>query len=676
MNSAMIGVDVGGTFTDVVSMDDGHVMVAKVPTDVESSETSVLAGASQVGVESAEVFNLASTAGLNAVITRRLPKIGLLTTGGHRDVLDAGTLARPSADLTQPRWRRSFSDGSAPLVPRYLRRGVRERVTPDGSVFIALDEDEAREQIRVLGRCNVEGVAIGLLNSYVNPVHEHRLAELVEEELGSVAVSVSSVVSPVAREYGRFVTTVIDVVMQLLYGNYTERLESGLDDLGFTGQFNYADCRAMLMPADYAMERPHLLVVGGPAAGTVASAHFGRSIDDTNLLCADVGGTSCDLSLVVDGRPWVNSTFELEHDLHVNALSTDVITLGAGGGSIVSIASTGEVRVGPDSAGADPGPACYGKGGTRPTTTDAALLMGILQPDGFAGGQMALDPELSFSAFGALDTKMHTEAVVRHAWGVGVHNIAEGIFNIALRHGLDTRDFTLLAYGAAGPMLLPSVLDVTPLRRVVVPPNPGGFSALGLLSSDQVFTDQRSSYEMLEPSSAAAIGAIFAEMETGLLDRLGLTESDVSVARSFDGRLAGQGNNTPFVPVPEGPVDESIVAAMNERFHDAYELRNGNRVEMLPVQAVTYRVEVVVAADKVQYTELGSRDGGGSPPSRPLPLSYLGADPVSALEFNRDDLCCGDAIAGPAVVREPLSTTYLPTGRDLVVGRHGELVIS
>lgn len=354
----MIGVDVGGTFTDVVAIDGDEVVVTKVSTDPLHSETSVLTGARLVGVERASVFNLASTAGLNAVITRRLPKVALLTTAGHRDVLDAGTLARPSSELTQPRWRRPFSDGSAPLVPRYLRRPVRERITVAGEVFVPLDEAQARSQIRVLAKCNVEGVAIGLLNSYVDGAHERRLRELVLEELGDIPVSISSEVSPVAREYGRFVTTVVDVVMGLLYGNYTAALEVGLAEAGFEGRFNYADCRAMLMPADYAMEKPHLLVVGGPAAGAVAAAHFGRVIDDGDLLCADVGGTSCDLSLVVGGRPWMNDTFELEHDLHVNALSIDVITLGAGGGSIVGVSPTGEIQVGPDSAGADPGPAC------------------------------------------------------------------------------------------------------------------------------------------------------------------------------------------------------------------------------------------------------------------------------------------------------------------------------
>ena len=344
----------------------------------------------ELGVGEASVFNLASTAGLNAIITRRMPKIAFLTTLGHRDILDRGRLGRPITALTDMSWRRGISDASRPLVPRYLRRGIHERMTARGEVLIALDEEQARRELRILRRCGVEGVAICLLNAYVDGGHERRLRQLVVEELGELPCSISSEVSPLAKEYARASTTVVDTVMKAKYGEYTDRLDKGLRSLGFGGRLNFADCSARLLPADYAMERPYRLVVGGPAAGTVSSAHLGGFIGDENLICADVGGTSCDISVVIDGRPWVNTTFEIEHDLIVNALSTDIVTLGAGGGSIVSITPTGEVQVGPDSAGAHPGPACYGQGGVRPTMSDAALLMGILAGDRFLDGRMPL----------------------------------------------------------------------------------------------------------------------------------------------------------------------------------------------------------------------------------------------------------------------------------------------
>ena len=461
----MFAVDVGGTFTDVVAFLDGEVRTAKISTDYQAVYAPVLEGAAQLGVESSDVFNHASTHGLNAVITRRLPKIAFVTTEGHRDILDMGRVWRPASGLLDPHWRRSFGDATRPLVPRYLRRGIRERIKADGSTLFELDERQARAELEVLRRCGVQGIAICLINSYVNPAHEIRLRELVHEVLGEVACSISSEVSPLAKEYPRASTTVIDTCMKIIYADYTRRLETGLRNLGFAGRLNFADCAATLVPAERAMEQPFRVVFSGPSAGTVASAHFGSLIGADRLLCADVGGTSCDISVVTDGHPYVNTTFELEHDLVVNALAIDITAIGAGGGSLVTIGSSGEIQVGPGSAGADPGPACYGRGGTRPTTTDTCLMIGIIDPDSFAGGSIHLDRDLARKAFQSLDTEFTLAQRVRYAYEMAVHNIAEGVFNVAIKNGVDPRDYSLVAYGAAGPMLLPAVLERGPRKR-------------------------------------------------------------------------------------------------------------------------------------------------------------------------------------------------------------------
>jgi N-methylhydantoinase A len=673
-----IGVDVGGTFTDVIAVDhDGNIRPAKVASNIKTGEAPVLEGAAAVGVASALVFNLASTVGLNAVITRNLPKVGFLTTAGHRDTLDAGSIARPREALTDPRWRRSFGDANRPLVPRYLRRGVHERITSKGEVFIPFDEEQAREEVRLLKRCNVKGVAICLINAYVNPEHEQRLKALVREELGDIPCSVSSEINPVAREYPRATTTVIDVLMKLKYDDYTSRLNAGLADLGFKGEFNYADCRAMLMPSDYAMRRPYRLIVGGPAAGAVSSAHFGASIDDGNLICADVGGTSTDISAVIKGKPFENTAFELEPDLNISALSIDVVTLGAGGGSIVGISPTGDIFVGPDSAGADPGPAAYGRGGTRPTTTDTALLAGILAPNAFLGGRMALHPALSLAAFEALDTPMPLGDRVQQAWAVAVDNIAEGILNISIRRGIDPRDFSLMAYGAAGPMVLPAILDVLDMRRVIVPPYPGLFSALGLVSSDLVFMDQRSAYLGLEAANAGRIDEIYRTIEKALVAQLSGHEGRFQVKRSFDAQLIGQSFVTPLIEAPNGTIDPDAIRNMRRAFHDAYELRNGNRFEAHPVEGVTYRVQAVVPMEKVRYPVLPAR-----PANEPLreiatrKIAHIYGGDVDAKVYARTDLRMGDTIDGPAIIMEEMSTTLVPPGRKLDVGRLGELVVA
>jgi len=663
----MLGVDVGGTFTDVVSVRDGRIEVAKVPSSATDPATPVLEGARHVGLEGAAVFNHASTMGLNAVITRSLPKIAFLATAGHRDILDRGRIWRPPARQSDTSWRRPFGDAARPLVPRYLRRGVAERLLADGTVHLALDEEQARGELEVLKRCAVEGVAVCLLNAYVDPVHERRLRELVHEVLGDVAVSLSSETSPLAKEYARASTTVVDVLMKLIFTGYGHGLDERLRAEGFTGDLNFADCAATLLPWQDALERPFRIVVAGPAAGTVSSRRLGEALGERDLVCCDVGGTSTDVSLVVGGEPFVDNTFELEHDLIINALSTEISSVGAGGGSIVSISPSGDVVVGPASAGSDPGPACYGRGGTQATVTDAALLMGILDPDAFAGGALRLDPELAREAFASLETPLQLEQRIGFAFRIAAANIAEEVTNVVLRRGGDPRDFTLVAYGAAGPMLLPAALDLMHVRRVVVPPHPGNFSALGLLGTDLVHYDVRSAYVPLFPDSAERIEAVFAEMEVGLRERAG---RDGAVRRSFDGRLFGQSWETPFVQVPDGPID---VADLVERFHETYERRYGNRFPSIPVQGVSYRVELRVPSEKAELAPLAP--GGELPAARTVEVRHFADEPLEAAEYERDALPVGARIAGPAVIREGLATTFVVPGQTAEVGILGELRI-
>jgi N-methylhydantoinase A len=665
----MLGVDVGGTFTDVVSVRDGRIEVTKVPSCATDPAAPVVEGAERLGLEDALVFNHASTMGLNAVIMRALPKIAFLTTEGHRDILDRGRIWRPPARQSDTSWRRPFGDAARPLVPRYLRRGISERLLSDGSVHLPLDEKQTRSQLEVLRRCNVEGVAICLLNAYVDPAHERRLRELVHEELGEVAVSISSETSPLAKEYARASTTVIDVFMKLIFTGYAQRLGERLGEAGFTGELNFADCAATLLPWAEALEQPFRIVFAGPAAGTMSSRRLGDALGERDLVCCDVGGTSTDVSLVVDGAPFVENTFELEHDLVINALSTEISSVGAGGGSIVSISGSGDVVVGPASAGSDPGPACYGRGGIRPTVTDAALLMGILDPDGFAGGALRLDPELSLRAFESLGSPLPVEQRIGFAFRIAAANIAEEVTNVVLRRGGDPRDFTLIAYGAAGPMLLPAALGLMHVRRVVVPPHPGNFSALGLLSTDLVYYDVRSAYVPLFPESGPQIEGVFEDMELRLRGRAG---KDGEVRRSFDGRLFGQSWETPFVQVPQGPID---IADLVERFHETYERRYGNRFAYIPVQGVSYRVELRVRSEKVEFAPLGDDSGGSHLAARQIELRYLADEPIGATEYERSSLPAGARLSGPAVIREGLATTFVVPGQTLEVGALGELVI-
>ena len=669
--SALIGVDVGGTFTDVVMVKDGEVFVTKVPSAPAQPELAVLEGARRCGVEDVAILNHASTKGLNAVLTRNLPKIGFLTTDGHRDILDQGRAWRPWSGQLDPNWRRPFGDAARPLVERYLRRGVVERTLADGAALIALDEDQARQQLEILKTCNVEGVAICLLHAYANPAHERRMAELAREVLGpDIAISVSHEVGARVKEYPRASTTVIDVMMKLIYASYAEKLSDGLAAQGFAGRLNFADCTAALIPWRQALQAPHKILFAGPAAGAASCVSLGRAIGDGNLIGCDVGGTSTDITMIVGGEPFINDSFELEWDMVINALSTEVSSVGAGGGSLIAVSSSGDITVGPGSAGAVPGPACYGRGGDRPTVTDACLLMGILDPEGFADGQIDLDVEASRRAFANLDCPMNEGERVAMAWRVGLNNIAEEVVNVAIRHGSDPRDFSLVAFGAGGPMLLAGALELTGCRRLIVPPYPGLFSALGLLSTDLVYADSKSARHLLTPQNAPAIEALLDNMEAELRAQLAPGAS-VVCRRSFDGHVLGQSWDTPFVRIDEGSIDP---ARLVEAFHAEYHRRNGQSFPDMPVQGVAWRVQLIVSSNKFDWAPIAEQQGAAEPIARRT-LHHLSDAPVEADIYERSTLGAGAVIEGPAIVREPLSTILVAPGQTATVGAYGELVI-
>jgi N-methylhydantoinase A len=670
----LFSVDVGGTFTDVVMVRDGAIHVTKVPSNPAATHLPVIEGARRLGVQDAAVFNHASTQGLNAVLTRSLPKVGFLTTQGHRDMLDAGRCMRPMDNQTDARWHRPFGDAGRPLVRRYLRRGIHERILASGAVLIELDEAQARAELEILKRCGIQGLAICLINSFVNPAHEARLLGLTTEIFGAkFPVSASFQVGPRAKEYARASTTVIDVMMKLIYADYAQVLDSQLRATGFQGQLNFADCTAALIPWREAVAAPHRILFAGPAAGAAACCGLGAAIGDGNLIGCDVGGTSTDVTVIVDGAPFINDSFEIEHDLLVNTLSTEVASVGAGGGSIVSVSPSGDLRVGPHSAGATPGPACYGRGGSLPTVTDACLLMGILDPQAFADGQIRLDAGAAAGAFESLDCRMSQDERIRFAWKIALNNIAEEISRCALRHGVDIRDFSLMAFGAAGPMLLAGVLELVKARRLIVPPHPGLFSAIGLLSTDFVYASSRSQYQLLLPDSGPQIEALFAGLEAQLRERLGSEE--FLIRRSFDGRLAGQSWETPFVNVDTTALAARGPAALSEEFHAEYARRNGVSFPQIPVQGVTWRVQMIVPTQKLTWQPLPHARGTPTPVGQRL-LRHLAPQDISAAVYTRAALGAGDTLIGPALIVEPLATTLVMPGQMAQVGAVGEIVIT
>ncbi|MBV9606101.1 MAG: hypothetical protein JO027_13385, partial [Solirubrobacterales bacterium] len=334
----------------------------------------------------------------------------------------------------------------------------------------------------------------------------------------------------------------------------------------------------------------------------------------------------------------------------------------------------GEIRVGPESAGSDPGPACYGRAGTQATMTDAFVAMGIIDPDQFNAGRMKLDPDLAIAAFERLDSPLDLERRITYAYRIGLNNVAEGLVDLAIARGVDPREFSLVAFGAAGPLILPAILDDVHARRVIVPPYPGLFSALGLLSTNLVYSDSQSAYMVLAPDAAPHIGGIFETMEKRLRARLpdGI---DAELRRSFDGRLVGQSWDTPFVNVPDGPIDENVVTQMISDFHDVYEGRFGNRFDGFPVEGVTYRVQLIVESEKVQYPRIEPGEPTEIAPRRTIDLPYMDEANRQVGEYERGDLKARNTVPGPAIIREPMSTTHVVAGQVATIGTYGEILI-
>src|SRR6267378_1774723 len=541
-----IGVDIGGTFTDLVWVDDatGAVQVAKLLTTPKDPSQAVEQGVVGVlhdaGGRAADVRSLihGTTLATNALIERKGARTGLLTTAGFRDAVEIGREGRYDMyDL--------FIDPPAPLVPRHLRREVRERLLADGSVREPLDEHGARRVIGELAAEGVEALAICLLHAYVNPVHERRLAALVAEIAPQIVVACASEVVPEIREYERTSTTTANVYVAPLMGRYLEDLERQLADREIPGQLYVMQSSGGIALPPLARRLPIRLVESGPAAGALAAARAARERGEPKLLSFDMGGTTAKACVIDGGAPLVGREFEVARadrfkkgsGLPIRVPVIEMIEIGAGGGSIARVDRMGLLKVGPDSAGAEPGPACYNLGGRQPTVTDADLLLGYLDAEFFLGGRMRLDRGAAQRAVEAHVARPLGLDVTEAAWGI--HRVVNENMAAAARiHGIergkDLRSYPLFAFGGAGPVHCWQVARVLRVPRILLPFGAGAISAYGLLSAPLAFDFVRTHRERLDTADWPTLNRLFAEMESegrALLARAGVRETDVRVAR-------------------------------------------------------------------------------------------------------------------------------------------------
>lgn len=675
-----LGVDVGGTFTDLVAFDEsaGILRMTKVASTPRSPDQGVLNGirrlAGEFGIDPAAIdfFIHGTTVATNALIERKGVELALLTTAGFRDVLHIGRQARPKLyDF--------FERRPDPLVPRSLRFEVRERVLYTGEVREPLDEEQVCSIGRTLQRQGIEVVAVCLLHSYANPAHERRIRDLLLAAHPALKVSLSSDVLPEFKEFERASTTVVNAYVMPIVERYLQRIVGGLRSVSVDTGLNIMQSNGGVMTAAAAGQKSVHTVLSGPAAGVLGGLALARMAGFEDIITIDMGGTSFDVSLAHRGSPSFAGESEIGgHPIRIPMI--DIKTLGAGGGSIAWIDPGGALQVGPQSAGADPGPACYGRGGTRPTVTDANLVLGYLNPAYFAGGDIRLDVARARAAIGA---------EVAQPLGLGIEDAAEGILRVvnatmirgirlvSVERGFDPRDFALVCFGGAGPVHAVRLAQELDIPTALVPGGPGVTCALGLLMADFRHDYSRTFLCAVARLDPAALTGAFRELEqragAQMIDE-GVARDAIVFTRSADMRYQGQGYEL-AVPVAAGDCSGAVLAQMARELGRLHREGYGYEMAAESAEIVTLRLTAIGIRGKPRFRtrELGGTDA--RPALKESRRVYVDAGFRDVPVYDRPRLEPGMRIVAPAIVEQFDSTTVLFDGYDLRVDAFGNLVI-
>ena len=689
--SFRLGIDVGGTFTDLALYDDasGQVITEKVlttPADPWEGIRNGVRGLATKGVDLQDVTAVihGTTLVANALIERTGAHVGLLTTKGFRDVLH----------FSSREFRYDIYDPHIvlpePLVPRNLRREVNERVAGDGTLLEPLDHDHARTVIREFLDEDIEAFAVCLMHSYLRPEHEVALRELLLEEAPEIPVSLSHEVLPQIREYERTSATTINAYVQPLMRRYLRRLRDGLREEGYAGELYLMTSGGGTMTVETAEAFPIQIVESGPTAGTLIATLIGEQVGADNVLSFDMGGTTAKSCVVRGGKPVISQAYEVARvrrfkkgsGLPVGIPVVDLLEIGAGGGSIAEINALGLLQVGPHSAGADPGPVCYGRGGTEPTVTDANVVLGLINPDYFLGGTMALDQEAAAAVIEERIGKplgMDAEAAAAAIHQVVTENMAEAARVHSVEINVDIRDYGMVAFGGAGPIHGHGVTERLRLRFMVCPPEAGVLSALGLLTAPLAFEFSRSLTAELRDLTIDQVKDLLADLEArgqALLAKAGV--DDVQVERSVDMCYIGQFYEV-TTPVPAGALEKDGLDELNTLFNAAYENQYGRRLEGVPARTVTWRVlsagpkpQVTLGTDKA--SETGASDAQAAfKEQRRVIFPDHGATDCDI--YARERLHAGATLAGPALVEDYASTIAIPPAATAEVDVWGNIIV-
>ncbi len=672
-----LAVDVGGTFVDYVLFDErsGEITIEKQPSTADRLVEEILTGAGRLPVPLSEIERLfhGTTVAINAVVQGRGARVGLLTTEGFRDVLAIGRGGRP--EIYNFLYR-----GPESLVPRYLRREVPERLAADGSVLVPIDLATVEREAAFLVAEGVEAIAICFLHAYANPAHERAAAERLRALHPGVAVTASSELATEWREYERTSTAVLNAYVQPLFSGYVHRLEEGLAGAGYSRPLALMQSNGGVISAARGAERPVKTLESGPAGGVIGAQALARELGLANVICADVGGTTYDVALIEDGEILERTETKIARR-PVLGPTIDIVSIGAGGGSLAWIDHRGALRVGPQSAGAYPGPACYGLGGANPTVTDCHLVLGRLDPARFLGGRMGLDVAAAERAIATVAEPLGLE-VVQAADGIlaiAETNMTYAIRGVTVERGLDPREFALLSYGGGGGLFAVATAEELEVPRVVVPQAPANFSAWGILTSDY-----------REDVALTRVRPLAAEAGAELLDTLrdlsaqasaelegyGFPGDEVEVLSRADVRFAGQ-DYTIMVPLERDWLGDAtaLLAGLRERFVAAHLRLYGHGDPDGPLEVVAGRIRAVGRVARPRWPEW-SRAERGDPRARRHVFFRVSGGFVETPIYERDDLACGQRVVGPAVVEEWTTTTVVPPGWALETDRLGNLVLT
>jgi N-methylhydantoinase A len=682
-------VDVGGTFTDFVLVDEHRDLIytGKRLTTPGDPSAAIAAGLARlldeagVGIGALHSVVHGTTLIANTIIERTGATVGLITTRGFRDALEMGREIRYDLyDL--------FLERPQPLVPRALRREVAERIDPAGQVLVPLDPQELRTAARALVADGAQALAVAFLHSYRNAEHERLAKQLLADELPGVHVSISSEVAPEIREFERTSTTCANAYVQPLVARYLERLAERLRALGLAGPLHIMLSGGGITTVRAAREFPVRLIESGPAAGAMAAAYYGLLTDTPHAISFDMGGTTAKMCLI--DRGWPEQVHEFEagrvsrfrkgSGLPIKVPVVEMIEIGAGGGSLARIDAMGLLKVGPHSAGSQPGPAAYGLGGTRPTVTDADLVLGYLSPGYFLGGEMRLDAGAAAHAIEEHVARPLGLSTLEAA--IGIHRVVNESMAAATRmhvaeKGRDPRRYSLIAFGGAGPVHAYGLARLLKLKRIVCPFGAGVTSALGFLVAAPAIDLVRSRVARLEQVDWLLVERLFGEMETEartLLTESGAEPDRITVRRTADMRYVGQGFEV-SVPLPEGLLGPSRLLALRQAFEATYRGLFERHVDDVPVEAMSWRLSATAPVPNVALRFGGqpvtARDPGKG--TRPVYFPETGLAPCPVLD--RYGLRPGMEIRGPAVIEERESTTVVGPDARATVDRHRDLII-